>query len=60
MLRYKAHSREVAEYLAAGVRESLGNGDAGWWDDWVALIKLLPQIPVLNHCRSRIAFPAPG
>lgn len=34
-----AHSREVAEYLAADVRESLGNGDHGWWDDWVALLE---------------------
>ena len=34
-----AHSREVAEYLAADVRESLGNGDQGWWDDWVSLIE---------------------
>lgn len=37
--RDEAHSREVAEYLAADVRESLGNGDQGWWDDWVALIE---------------------
>jgi pimeloyl-ACP methyl ester carboxylesterase len=34
-----AHSREVAEYLAADVRESLGNGDQGWWDDWAALLE---------------------
>ncbi|HEY3560581.1 MAG TPA: alpha/beta hydrolase [Kribbella sp.] len=34
-----AHSREVAEYLAAHVRESLANGDQGWWDDWVSLIE---------------------
>ncbi|MEY9878183.1 pimeloyl-ACP methyl ester carboxylesterase [Streptacidiphilus sp. MAP12-33] len=34
-----AHSREVAEYLAADVRESLRNGDQGYWDDWVSLIE---------------------
>lgn len=33
-----AHSWEVACHLAAGVRDSLGDGDDGWWDDWAATL----------------------
>jgi pimeloyl-ACP methyl ester carboxylesterase len=33
-----AHSWEVACHLAAGVRDSLADGDDGWWDDWAAIL----------------------
>lgn len=33
-----AHSWEVACHLAAGVRDSLSEGDDGWWDDWTAIL----------------------
>lgn len=33
-----AHGWEVACHLAAGVRDSLGGGDGGWWDDWTAIL----------------------
>ena len=33
-----AHSREVAHHLAAGVRDSLADGDDGYWDDWAAVL----------------------
>lgn len=33
-----AHSRQVAEYLAAVQQDCLGQGDDGWWEDWVALL----------------------
>lgn len=33
-----AHSWEVARHLAAGVRDSLSDGDDGWWDDWTAVL----------------------
>ena len=35
----EAHSREVAEYLAADAGESMRNGDQGWWDDWVSFLE---------------------
>jgi pimeloyl-ACP methyl ester carboxylesterase len=31
-----AHSLAVAEHLALVFRDSLKNGDEGWWEDWVA------------------------
>jgi pimeloyl-ACP methyl ester carboxylesterase len=34
--RDAAHSQAVAEHLALVFRESLKNGDEGWWEDWVA------------------------
>lgn len=33
-----AHSWEVACHLAAVVRDSLSDGDDGWWDDWAAIL----------------------
>ncbi len=33
-----AHSVEVAAHLAAEVRDALGGGDDGYWDDWVATL----------------------
>ena len=33
-----AHSREVAEHLAAVQQDCLGHGDDGWWEDWAALL----------------------
>lgn len=33
-----ARSWETACHLAAGIRDSLGGGDGGWWDDWVAVL----------------------
>lgn len=33
-----ARSWDVACHLAAGVRDSLGGGDDGWWDDWAAVL----------------------
>jgi pimeloyl-ACP methyl ester carboxylesterase len=33
-----ARSREVACHLAAGMRDSLADGDGGWWDDWAAVL----------------------
>lgn len=33
-----AHSWEVACHLAAGVRDSVTDGDGGWWDDWAAIL----------------------
>lgn len=36
--RDDAHSREMATHLARGIKESLCGGDAGWWDDWQALL----------------------
>jgi len=33
-----ARSWEVACHLAAGVRDSLADGDDGWWDDWTAVL----------------------
>jgi pimeloyl-ACP methyl ester carboxylesterase len=33
-----ARSWEVACHLAAGVRDSLAEGDDGWWDDWAAIL----------------------
>lgn len=33
-----ARSWEVACHLAAGIRDSLGGGDDGWWDDWAAVL----------------------
>jgi pimeloyl-ACP methyl ester carboxylesterase len=34
----EAHSRPVAEHLALIFRESMRNGDEGWWEDWVAYL----------------------
>ncbi len=34
----EAHSREVAEHLAAVQRDCLERGDQGWWDDWFAFL----------------------
>jgi pimeloyl-ACP methyl ester carboxylesterase len=33
-----AHSRKLAEHLAAEQRDCLAGGDDGWWDDWVAFL----------------------
>jgi pimeloyl-ACP methyl ester carboxylesterase len=33
-----ARSWEAACHLAAGMRDSLGAGDDGWWDDWTAVL----------------------
>lgn len=33
-----ARSWEVACHLAASVRDSLADGDDGWWDDWTAVL----------------------
>lgn len=33
-----ARSWEVACHLAAGVRDSMADGDGGWWDDWAAIL----------------------
>jgi pimeloyl-ACP methyl ester carboxylesterase len=33
-----AHSREVADHLAAVLRDCLTDGDDGWWDDWAAVL----------------------
>lgn len=34
----EAHSWEVARHLAAVMRDSLGDGDGGYWDDWAATL----------------------
>lgn len=33
-----ARSWEVACHLAASVRDSMADGDDGWWDDWAAVL----------------------
>jgi pimeloyl-ACP methyl ester carboxylesterase len=33
-----ARSWEVACHLAASMRDSMADGDGGWWDDWTALL----------------------
>ena len=33
-----AHSRELAQHLAAVQQDCLGHGDDGWWEDWAALL----------------------
>jgi len=33
-----AHSREVADHLAASTRDSFTDGDDGSWDDWSAML----------------------
>ncbi len=33
-----ATSWDVACYLAASVRDSMADGDDGWWDDWTAIL----------------------
>ena len=34
----ESHGWEVAAHLATEVRDSLANGDEGYWDDWVATL----------------------
>jgi len=36
--RDDAHSWQVACHLAASVRDSMADGDDGWWDDWTAIL----------------------
>ena len=33
-----ARSWEVACHLASSVRDSMADGDDGWWDDWTAIL----------------------
>ncbi len=33
-----AHSWQVACHLAVSARESMADGDDGWWDDWTAVL----------------------
>ena len=33
-----AHSWQAASHLAASTRDSMADGDDGWWDDWTAVL----------------------